>query len=131
MSVGGNGERWLERATTIFQSIETVLTSPAPRVQAPPPSTRVLRERKPASTVASPRGSPRPPRRMKGKAPLSEEDSSVVSSPSGESVEEVQRQLQSLDLDKNKSDEEDVPAKANGVKKVPRVILRIKEPEGP
>ncbi|KAL5508281.1 HOS3 [Sanghuangporus vaninii] len=127
VSLGGLGEKWLERAFAIFQSIETILTPSASKTPAPPPSSRILRERKPASTVTSPRSSPKA-RRTRGKVAI-DEVLSAVSTSSGESFDEIEKKLESLDLDKAKPDAED--AETGAMKKVPRVILRVKEREMP
>ncbi|KAL5488081.1 HOS3 [Sanghuangporus weigelae] len=127
VSLGGSGEKWLERAFAIFQSIETILTPSASKTLAPPPSSRTLRERKPPSTVTSPKGSPKA-RRIRGKVAI-DEVLSAASTSSGESIDEIQKKLESLELDEAKPDAED--AETGAIKKVPRVILRVKEPEVP
>lgn len=126
VSLGGPGEKWLERTFALFQSFETVLVSPATKTSVPPPSSRTLRERKPPSAVASPKGSPKARRTKEKVVQIDEGLSPASASSAAESVEEVQKKLEGLDLDKVGSESEGVAATA---KKVQRVILRVKEPQ--
>ncbi|EJD01127.1 Arginase/deacetylase [Fomitiporia mediterranea MF3/22] len=126
-SVGGDGEKWLERTNAIFDSIETVMTpSPSKAQTHVPPSSRTLRERKPASSNASPIGSPQAQRRTKAKVTLAGKVPGGAMTPRSESVDDVTKRLEGLELEKT-----NVPVEgtmSDTVKKVPRVILRVKDP---
>ncbi|THH11713.1 hypothetical protein EW145_g471 [Phellinidium pouzarii] len=126
-SVSGVAERWLERTVAIFQSIETVIAlSPSP-VQ--PPLSMTLRERKPSPThVASVKTSSQTPRQVKVKILASDKTlpSAAAVAASSESVDHIVKDLEGLSLKKQSGVEE----KEHRVdKKLPRVILHVKDPE--
>ncbi|KAH8113234.1 Arginase/deacetylase [Phellopilus nigrolimitatus] len=123
LSMPGSGEKWLERAIAIFQSIDTTITPSPSRNHVPlPPSSMTLRERKPMSRAASLKASPQPSRRMKGKLPQSD----AIVAPTIEPVDDVVKTLEGLNLDKQ--DKVTTEEGLGEVKKLPRVILRLKEP---
>ena len=109
---------WIELAVSIFQSIETVMIPAVSRTAILPPSSMTLRERKPASySAAQLKASP-----QHAKAKVKSDDSPLTGS---ESVDTIVESLQGLDLDKNE-------LSASGsveVKKLPRVILKVKDPQ--
>ncbi|KAI5124942.1 hypothetical protein M0805_007369 [Coniferiporia weirii] len=128
LSVPGAGEKWLERTIAIYQSIETVITPSQSRVQASlPPTSMTLRERKPVSTnTTSSRESPHQPRQ--GKSPLSDKADFVASTPIMGPVDNVVENLEGLHLSKQSEAEE---TGLSVVRKLPRVILRVKDPVDP
>ena len=138
---------WLDRATAIYATIESTKLPP-PLTKAPiAPSSRTLRERKPAngtptgSTVVSPKASPQP-RRVKPKGAHGSAITSAGPVPISASVEDVLENMASLklgaantpsvDIAKVEMKEEggtvlvDVPS-VQMPKKLPKVILRVKE----
>ena len=126
-STFGIEEKWLERASDVFQTLETVIITPPTKSQVPPPSTRTLRERRPVSPRTTPIPISSPPRKgkqttVKASKP---DPKSRTTSTGEESLNDVVNNLQELSLNLQGSDQEtDLQAK-----KLPRIILRVKEPE--
>ncbi|KLO04670.1 Arginase/deacetylase [Schizopora paradoxa] len=128
VSLAGAVDKWLDRTVAIFSSIDTPLSPvPSHAKLPPPPSTMMLRERKPpakgsASGTSTPKNSSRSPQRAKPKA-----------SKPAETVDDVLETLERLDLGGAKPESiSAVPAMTSqtqdGDKKLPRVILRVKDP---
>ena len=140
ISLGGvTKDSWLERTLNIFSSIDTAVSpSPTSHALSLPPSTRVLRQRNPptsasSGTVVNTKPSPAKPSSAK---PKSKGSGSTVPPVA---VDEVVENLLALKLD---SVDPVVPAKIqaeepslqvepsqDGPRKLPKVILRLKEPE--
>ncbi len=120
----GAVDKWLDRTLEIFSSIDTPLSPvPSQAKLPPPPSTMMLRERKPpanasGSGASTPKTSSRSPQKAKPAKPA-------------ESVDDVLKTLEKLDLGGVVNAESAAPATStseiqtqDASKKLPRVILR-------
>lgn len=114
----------MERTLDIFQIIETVLAMPPVKSPAAP-SSMTLRERK----AVSPRIVPTslPPYKGKQALPKAKKSDSKHPGAGEQAVEDVARDLQDLHLNVQDTSQ-DIDSLS---KRLPRIILRIKEPETP